>query len=184
MIQWYYPGGKAGTAFNDDTTHTGWAPQSNYYGGSALTLPAGTVTRLAGFTDSTSTASLVLKLGLYDSGGNLVVQGSVTLPNNSTKAWNIADVTDTAISAGTYYVLGSGSTSSLRYGYDFTGTGRFVSSAAHASAMAATVTMGDDTGLDYGTAAEVDDSVGGRTTKNTRGFTHGTEVGMNWRGTL
>lgn len=27
-------------------------------------------------------------------------------------------------------------------------------------------------------------SGGGRTTKNTRGFTHGVEVGMNWRGTL
>ena len=163
MATWTYSEGKADTAFGDGSTHVGWAPQTYCYG-AAMTLSAGTVTRLAAYTDSNGGAGVTLKLGLYDSGGTLIVQGSVGLPTSSTKAWNIADVADTAISGGTYYVLGSGSTSGLRYGYDTTGNG-YYASVAYASAMASSATIdGPEVSTQYGVGAEVEAS-GGATSR-------------------
>lgn len=157
---WYYPGGEPDTSFGDGTSNAAWTPQNFLYG-AAITLPAGTVTRLRLYTDSDGTAGITAKLGLYDSSGNLVVQGSVSIPTGSTKAWNTADVADTSISAGTYYVFGSSSTADMRYGYDSSGNGNYAT-LAYASAMAATITIdGPDTGLRYGVGAEVADGGGG-----------------------
>jgi hypothetical protein len=184
MATWYYPGGEPDTSFGDGTTFSGWAP-STYCYGAAITLPAGTVTQLGAYVDTASQGDMNLKLGIYDSGGALVVQASpISIPSGSTKTWRTADVADTAISAGTFYVVGVADNVYFRWGYDSSGNGVFVNQ-NYASSMGSSVTIdGPETGYRYGVRAEVEESGGGRTTKNTRGFTHGIEVGMNWRGNL
>lgn len=162
-VAWYYPGGEPDTSFADGTTSDGYSPHNFCYG-AAVTLPAGTVTQLGAYVDTQSTGTIDVKLGLYDSGGTLVVQSSaITIPNGSTKAWNTANVADTSISAGTYYVVGVGSTIKLRYGYDSSGNGVFVSQ-NYASSMGASVTIdGPEVGTRFGVRAEVDDGGGGPT---------------------
>lgn len=152
---WYYPGGKTDADFGDGSSSSAWQPSTFNYG-SSITLPAGTVTQLGAFVDTGNFASINLKLGLYTSGGSLVVQSSpIAIPQGATLTWRTADVADTAISAGTYYVMGSGSDDNLRYGYDSTGTGS-TASATYASSMAASLTINDsETGLHYGVRAEV-----------------------------
>ena len=158
-VQWYYPGNEPDTSFADGTTNSGWQPHNFCYG-AAITLPAGTVTQLGAYVDTGGFGTIDLKLGLYDSGGNLVVQAAaITIPNGSTKTWRTADIADTIISSGTYYVLGSAATTNLRYGYDSAGNGVYAN-VAYASAMASSTTInGPETGLRYGVRAEV--STGG-----------------------
>lgn len=160
---WYYPGDEPDTSFGDGSTSDGWAPQSFCYG-AAITLPAGTVTQLGAYVDTQSTGTINMKLGLYDSGGTLVVQSSpISIPNGSTKTWRTADVADTSIGAGTYYVVGVGDTVKLRYGYDSAGNGVFVSQ-NYAASMGSSVTIdGPEIGTRFGVRAEVTTGGGGPT---------------------
>lgn len=154
MATWYYPGGELDTSFNDATTNDGWQPQNFCYG-SAITLPAGTVTQLGVFADTQLTGSIAYKIGIYDSGGTLVVQGSATLADSINRSWTSVDVADTAIPAGTYYVVAVGATVKFRYGYDSSGDGVYVNQ-NYASSMGGSVTIsGPETGLRYGVRAEV-----------------------------
>lgn len=161
MATWYYPGGEPDTSFNDGMTSGGHQPQ-NYCYGAAITLPAGTVTQLGAFVDTASQGAMNLKLGLYNSGGTLVVQASpISIPNGSTKTWRTADVTDTAISAGTYYVVGVAADVDFRYGYDSSGNGVFVNQ-NYAASMGSSVTIdGPETGARMGVRAEVEEGGGG-----------------------
>lgn len=157
MATWHYPGDESDTSFDDGAINSGWQPQNFCYG-AAITLPAGTVTQLGVFADSTGAAGLSAKLGLYDSGGTLVVQGSLSVPTSSLRAWLTADVADTAISAGTYYVMGVGSADTFRYGYDSSGNGVYAN-VNYASSMASSTTIsGPETGNRYGVRAEVEES--------------------------
>lgn len=65
----------------------------------AITLPAGTATKIRAYIRSFSLSS-GLRLGLYDSGGTLLDSGTVVVT-----ATGYAEVTiNTAVSATTYYV--------------------------------------------------------------------------------
>ena len=171
MATWYYPGNEPDTSFGDGTSSDTWQPQNFCYG-AAITLPAGTVTQLGGYVDTQSTGTINLKLGLYDSGGNLVVQASpISIPDGSTKTWRTADVADTSIAGGTYYVVGVGDTVKLRWGYDSSGDGASISQ-DYATSMASSATiLTNETGTRYGVRVEMESGPGSGSDSSMVGMT-------------
>lgn len=135
-----YPGGLTAADFSDGSTDSGWQPQSYLYGAHIVIASSGTVTQLGvkGYTRGGGGATAV-KIGLYTSGGTLVVQSTTTI-SGSTPAWFNSGAISESVAAGTYYVLVSGATSSAAWGFDTSGDGSYATE-AYATAMQATETI-------------------------------------------
>lgn len=83
----------------------------------AITLPTGNVTKL-GCNIFSFTTGGDIELGLYDSGGNLLVQGTITVASTGDKEVAVAS---TAVTAGSYYIAKMHeSLSNFGVGYDNT----------------------------------------------------------------
>jgi hypothetical protein len=161
--QYWYPGSGLGdTSFTGGPTASGWAPHSFCYGAKiAIGGSAGTATVISARVDTASFGAIDLKLGLYDSSGNLLAQGSLTVPDGSTGTWRDVSIS-AAVSPGNFFVLGSASTTNLRYYYNATINGS-TATRAYADAMAdpETISDGTETNLGYGVRVYVVESAGG-----------------------
>lgn len=149
-MAYIYPAGLTSADFADGNTSSGWQPQNFIYGGDVVIPSSGTVT-LLGSRCATNGASVDYKLGLYTSAGVLVGQGTITGVSSGTYAWRDTGALSLSVTAGTYYVLVSGSSSDATYQYDTAGNGSFATE-AYATAMQSTetITAGGDTGQLYG----------------------------------
>lgn len=121
--QWYYSG-----TGNTDTSYlsgsTGGYSMHTFSYGATITLPsAGTVTHLA-FQGNASSGTVNFKIALFDPSNNLVVSAGPTLISSSV-AWQDYDVTDTALSAGTYTVAVSAESDNGRFRFLNTQAGIF-----------------------------------------------------------
>lgn len=150
--QWYTPQALGDSGFASGPTSTGWAPQSFCYGAAISIGAPGTATKLAVRTEASTTPTV--KIGLYDSTPTLLVQS--TLTNGTGAAWREAVISNTAVTAGTYYVLVSSSDTNSLYYYN-TGFNGSAATVAYASAMPASPTLTVETNLLYGVKIWVQD---------------------------
>ena len=114
--QWFY----AGTG-NTDASFTSTIPAgANIHlttrGAPVTFTGAGTVTHL-GMNIFSNSGSTDFEIALYDPSNNLVVAGSAITLSSGSPAWSTIDVTDTAVTAGTYNVMISASTNQGLYNY-------------------------------------------------------------------
>ena len=151
---YYYAYGLTDTSYGDGQTSSGWQPQTYNYGTDNLVVSTGGTCTSLGIYARTNGSSYTLKIGLYDGSGNLIVQTSGTVTSTSL-VWNDFAVSQ-AISAGTYTVLYSSSTSDGSYGYDTSNNGVFADGTYAASMIDPHNTLGSDTGYGYSARIYVD----------------------------
>jgi hypothetical protein len=149
---WYYPGALTDTSFTSGPSTAGYEPQNYNYGNGISVATAGTATKLA-FRGASGGGAGSFKIGLYNSGGSLLAQTTIT-GVTGTAGWYEGTINQ-AVSAGTYYVLVSCSDSFGQY-YWNTGDDGSYATATYASSMAASVTINVEAGSGYGVRVYVD----------------------------
>jgi hypothetical protein len=181
-VAYIYPAGLTSADFADGNTSPGWQPQNFIYGGDVVIPSSGTVT-LLGSRCATIYGSVDYKLGLYTSAGVLVGQGTITGVSGGGYAWRDTGALSLSVTAGTYYVLVSASSSDATYQYDTAGNGSFATE-AYATAMQSTetITAGGDTGKLYG--VRVDFTADAAVSLDQEGFAFGSDDGSESAHTL
>lgn len=143
---WYYSGGWA-----EATTATGietWDNDQYVYGEPISIAQSGTATFLSMKVGSNS-GILTYKYALYDNAGNLVASGTTAGIDSGPTAWVDVAISQ-AVSAGTYYLLGSSSTNQGMKDY-ISGFNGKSGTATYASMPLATMpTLGDEVGHRWG----------------------------------
>lgn len=162
-----YTYGVGPTGYTDGFTTQGWQPQAYAYGGRITFAEAGEVDQLGGYMRAANGTTATEKFALYDTSGNLVLNGSSVSFNNATATWvDGPTVTAASVSAADYVVLFSGSDRYVgEYGYDSANDGSFATE-AHGTfpASTETITLEGDSGFGYGGRANF--TAGGGTQYN------------------
>lgn len=153
-----YPAGLTASDFSTGATNAAWQTSAFCYG-SPITIPsAGTVTQMGVYTYDNG-GGQTFKIALYDSSGNLV--GSSTGTGvGVTPAWANSGTVSLAVTAGTYYVMVSGSDNNIQWQYDGTADG-YYGNTAFASFPADPETITQDTGSNDLFGVRVDFTAGG-----------------------
>lgn len=117
-MAWVYTYGGV-TDYTDGTSTQSWQPDSFAYGGRITFSEAGDVDQLSAYCaaiDGTRT----VKIALYDTSGNVVLDGGETAGFSATsQAWREPSaVTAASVSATDYIILSSASTNKVAYGWD------------------------------------------------------------------
>ena len=141
------------TDYTDGVTSSGFQPENFAYGGRITFSQSGTINQLGLYVGEDDTAAVTIKIALYDTSGNLVVDGgTISVPQNTAEQWfDTTTFTATSVSATDYVILYSASGSSAVYGYDTSNDGSFATE-GHATFPAdpETITLEGDTGQGYG----------------------------------
>lgn len=113
---WVYTYGGE-TDYTDGTTNAGFQPQNFAYGGRITFSQAGTIDQLSVYGQEGTTGTVDVKIALYDTSGNLVVDSTLTM--TTTTQWHdSATFTATSVSATDYFILYSAADADAFWGYD------------------------------------------------------------------
>ena len=149
-MPWVYAYGE--TDFTDGYTTSGFQPSAFAYGGEITFSQAGTINQLSVWGETLGGA-VDVKMALYDTSGNLIVDAGTVSMSNIDPAWvDSSTFTATNVSAATYVILYSGANNDdPAWGYDTANDGSFATE-AHADFPSdpETITVGGDTGQGYG----------------------------------
>ena len=146
---WVYTYGGE-TDYTDGTTNAGFQPQNFAYGGRITFSQAGTIDQLSVYGQEGTTGTVDVKIALYDTSGNLVVDSTLTM--TTTIQWHdTATFTATSVSATDYIILYSAADADAFYGYDTANDGSFATEAnATFPADPETISLEGDTSQGYG----------------------------------
>jgi len=161
-VAWEYAFGLGSTDFGDGTTGQGWQNHNFVYGGKITFSESGTVDQLGQYCVDIDGTGKAGKIALYDTSGNLVVDGgSITYP--ASIAWaDCTAFTATSVSAASYVPLGSCVDTKGAFGYDTSNAGSFATEGYSTfPADPETVTVDGDSGYGYGSRANFTASAGG-----------------------
>lgn len=163
-----YTYGVGPTGYTDGTTNSGWQPQNFAYGGRVTFAEAGTVNQLGAFMQNSGGAPHDVKIAMYDTSGNLVASGSLTLGALATMDWyDTSTFTPVNVSAADYIILASSSDSEggTFYGFDSANDGSFATEVyATFPADPESITLEGDTGNGYGRRVNFETGGGSNTT--------------------
>lgn len=150
------------------TATSGWQPQTYAYGGKITFAEAGTIDQLGGyFSNQTGGSGPTVKYALYDTSGNLIVDGGSSVVSSSTMTWvDSPTFTATAVSAAAYVILTSASAADTHQGYHPSNNGTYAQDGATAPyagfpASSYTLALDAESGLGYGRRANFTAGVGG-----------------------
>ena len=158
--EWFWAGsaGQGDSDFGDGQTNNGYQPHNFIYGSMMTCTKSGTCTKIACRTDST-TGTPGMKIGLFDSGGNLLAQSTFT--NTGSVSWKESGVISVSVSSADYIVMVSSETEWSRYFFDSADDG-IGTTPNYASSMPSSIsTTESETGRLYGTKMWVEDPEAG-----------------------
>ena len=123
--------GQGENDFADGSSTQSYQPENFSYG-SRVDLTAGTAVSLGSRASNADTTAVTIKVALYDSSRNLVVDDSYTLPGSGSAAWRDTGTISASVSTAEYTVQNSSSTNKAEYHFDSAEDGRSTT-VAHAS---------------------------------------------------
>ncbi|HEU0123988.1 MAG TPA: hypothetical protein VFQ91_25880, partial [Bryobacteraceae bacterium] len=155
----YWSGTSKGDAsYTQPPTSTFYSMHTDAYGVPITIGAAGTVTKLA-IKARSSSGTITAKLALYDNSGNRVTDsGEAAINITTTPGWfELTLATPKAVSAATYQLWWSGSSTNLQIYYDADFNGLSKGGVAYASFPPATITTpGTETNTGFGGRVYVD----------------------------